>query len=499
MRRFRGCYATNLQPLRAVARALALAALLVCGAAHAGSLGTVGATLSAGALVDTYFIFPDNQSMAQAEFNTPTPWGQLGATHSDLEQIATWVCNNRDAYNIKAGVHVGDIVVNGGSSGGVWTNIVNYSTILENCGIPWLPDYGGHDGELNGANPQRWDSTDNADLYHLNVGRTAMASKGWFAGSRGEYPDWEYCIETDTDGTCITSTYAEGTPRGRTYWVPIPPLNFAMMEWQYGIRISNCANGQAVCNDPIGPTANNPGATWVDQLRKTYAHDYWIHVSHAGPCDSPNNCDFTPANGNPANGIHGGDWTGTVHHLGPQFITFLNGHWGRGGDRSCWAGSGNYRVETRDDGSNFIAGVFDFQCGVRLDPSVAANNCQADGGNGPPGPCPGPDCVACPSVPYTWSGWMQLKRTSRQLCLNTIRTIDVDADDDGTPNSGVGAAARATILTPAEFDRGTLYGDPDPLDPNAHACNGDFDDGPINEGCPNEPETCIDIVALPEP
>jgi hypothetical protein len=431
-------------------------------------------------MTDTYFIFPDSQFMAWLEGNSEgqpaSPWGQLSGD-SDLEQVAEWICNYRDTFNIKGALHMGDMVRNGDEAS-EWAPVAAAIADLDACNVPFLPTFGNHEPDDTLQQPAE---PADATLYHTTVGQDVLDDKGWFANSRAERPTW---IEVDESGTSLyeedTSTY-----KSRSFWVPLPPFNFAVPEWEYGIRISKSSwTG--------GPSL---AAAWLDQLRTTYPNDYWIQITHAGPCDVPGNCDLTPESIGGGLGPFGGDWGTEVESLGPQFVGFMNGHWGRNPALACWGGGAVYNALTRDDGTRALLGGFDTNCGTRQDPG--ANAVCSSNGRGEPTGCPGgPECIPCEGTPYTWHAWMRLKRESREICYDTIRVIDVDANDDGTPD------ATATVLTDTTFesDRGATYGDPDPLDanlPDPHNCiQDDFDTG-VTTGCPNPSETCITIADLP--
>lgn len=458
-------------------KAALLAAMLMvgAGAAGAGTLANTPATLSSGQLLDTYFIYPDHQSLAALEdpaHGVTSPWGQLGA-NSDLGAMMTWACNRRDTHNIKAVLSMGDMVQNANLTTQL-NFVASISTIADACRLPFVATVGNHELGTGTGFPSTVNITTTALLYHQILGQDVMDAKGWFAGSRAERPDW---FEVDGNGNSIYLETGFGY-KSRSFWVPIPPLNIAVPEWEYGIRISTKSYS--------GVSSN--ALPWLKELQRTrFPHDYWLHVTHAGPCDSPENCDLTPANINvPTN--FGGDWSSTLEGFGPNVIGFLNGHWSRGGERACWGSGGSSTSATRDDGSQWLAAGYDYNCGTRQDPQAAGINSCPDAGFGPPGACPGPDCIECEGNPYTWAAWLQLKRDTRQLCTRSVRFIDVDTNNDGTPNAGAG-----TLIE--EYDRGLPpFSDPDPLAVNTN-CGVD-DDGPITS-CPNDPERCIQIQELP--
>jgi hypothetical protein len=480
------------------AAALAISLSLAVGA-RAGTLVSAGdsGVGAAAQLTDTYFIFPDNQMMTWIETDAAfsSPWGAIGGipAATDIEQIMNWVCTNRDTHNIKAVLHMGD-AVRRGAQAAAWAPLNDAVDILDACDVPFVMAVGNH--ELQGISSiQNPDDQNNAEQYHLNQGETVMDVKGWFAGSRAQRPDWIECVsDDDGDGVCTaggdTVVYLEDTDTyaSRSFWVPIPPLNIMVPEWDYSIKLSDSS-----WSGPVSPAEE-----WTHALRITHPNDYWLHVTHAGPCDVPQNCDLTPRDLGRNFGPQGGDWSPTIHGLGPNVVGFLNGHWNAGGLDACNSGGGVYATGSRSDGSPWLAAGFDMNCGVRQDPQAVAGNvnfCPDDGiADDDPCTAAGAGCNDCDTNPYTWSGWLQVKRSTRQICVDTIRVIDVDTNNDGTPDAGA-----ATILTGSEeFDRGTTYTN----HPTAGEglCNtgtnpGDGDSGPVT-GCPNDPETCITITNL---
>ena len=460
----------------------ALCLLLIGASASAGTATEVTGSLSSGILVDTYYVFPDHQSLARLEDaaeGVASPWGTLGA-NSDLITMGNRVCDLRDAHNIKAAIGMGDMV-NDGQDVNEWVPFDSFVSVLDACRVPYAAALGNH--EFSGGEPDPGLNAYDATLYHQHQGQDVMDVKGWFAGSRAERPRWVYLKANGTPMYLENTT----TYKSRSFWVPIPPFNFIFPEWEWGIRIS----------EADWPRQDyGPADGWIYQMKAQYPHDYWFLVTHAGPCDTPDNCDLTPEDNHPVN-PKGGDWAPVIESMGKNIIGYLNGHWGRGGVRGCWGGSGTYNTQIRDDGSRWIAGGFDFNCGTRLDPQISASNTNVcpTNGFGPPGTCPGADCIDCDSNPYTWSGWVTLERSGGPaICLNTVRTIDVDSDNDGVPNS---VPPNATAVL--EFDRGTTYGHPDPTETNTN-CGGDdlggFSGPDELQGCPNRPRTCMVVTPL---
>ena len=474
-------------------RALAVGMVMlgVGAAGYAGSLTAAPSTLGGGTMLDTYYIFPDNQRLSWLENaaspDTPpaAPWGLLeaGSGTTDLEAMASWVCTNRDAFNIKAALGMGDMTRQAVETG-EWQAIADMVTVLDGCSVPYLPAYGNHDGVPTVPDPGRFQ---NATNYFTFVS-DPMAAKGWFAGSRAERPDW---VQTANGGVTILYTEDTGANPSRSFWVPIPPFNIAVPEWEYGIRVGSSSWQPLAGGDP------DPADAWIRGLKDTYPHDYWLQVTHAGPCQTPQNCDLIPWDTDPAQG--GQSWAHQLEVLGPQFVAFLNGHWGRESDEGCWGGGGTYTNAVRDDGSRWIAGGFDTNCGTRQDASSTAaphtTQCPDDGS----GACTGPDaetCSSCDGVPTTWTAWMYLERDARRLCMETIRTVDMDTNNDGVPQDP------ATLISAGSIDRGFGIGNypyPDPLDPNAsQSCTQGLVDSGVVTGCPNEATPyCIDIRPLP--
>jgi hypothetical protein len=164
--------------------------------------------------------------------------------------------------------------------------------------------------------------------------------------------------------------------------------------------------------------------------------------------------------------------------MGPQAIGFLGGHWNRGFE-GCQTGAGAFATHVRDDLSRFLTAQFEFNCSGRTDP-VAGALCD--------------DFSDCSSNPYTWQGWIELDRQGRQLCAQSVRTIDVDADDDGEDE-----AVAATLRIPPDVDRGSApWSDPDVTNPESYcndALRARYSSGPAT-ACPNNPRTCVALPAF---
>ena len=75
-------------------------------------------------------VLPDTQNMVQY-------WPE-----SYYEQMQ-WIADNKDALNIQAVMHMGDMVNTNNDT--QWTVCENGTDILENAGIPWMPMMGNHD------------------------------------------------------------------------------------------------------------------------------------------------------------------------------------------------------------------------------------------------------------------------------------------------------------------------------------------------------------------
>ena len=452
-----------------------LAALLLCllsGSSDAGTVTSVASTLGVAAnTTDSFFVFADNQNMVYRATQAPNTPGS-----EDQEVIADWICANKGAQNIKAAVTVGDLVRTAATTA-QWTEYAKLRDILVACDMPLLPTYGNHDGVSTVSDisiPQ------DATNFHTYVGQSWLDLQPWFIGDR---PDWTEIA--GPGGFLGQSLYDENTNTfaSRSYWVQIPPFVFIDAEWEQGIRWG--------ARD--GRIAGYPAAfaeDWALDLAAEKSNRYMIFVTHAGPCHPPVNCDLTPedipgVSADPTGS--GGNYTDWLEMGHENMIAYLNGHWGR---QSCLGGGGTYAQAVRDNGSAWIAGGWDVNCEDRRDPGVALNTCPSESG------------AACVSNPYTWNGWMQLKRLNRQLCFNTIRVIDVDDNNDGEPNieEAVGATDSCyagdagCALGAAVLDQGSI-GYPAATDNDCDDTSRTFDAGTVT-GCPNMPETCLTIRDL---
>ena len=452
-----------------------LAALLLCllsGSSDAGTVTSVASTLGVATnTTDSFFVFADNQNMIYRATQAPNTPGS-----EDQEVIADWICANKGAYEIKGVVTVGDLVRTAATIA-QWDEYAKMRDILAACDMPLLPTYGNHDGS---PTIQLMSIENDATNFHTYVGQLWMDVQTWFIGNR---PDWTEIggggvFEGDPLYLENTNTFAS-----RSYWAQIPPFVFINAEWEQGIRWGSRS----------GRIADYPAAKaeeWALDLAAEKSNRYMIFVTHAGPCHPPVNCDLTPERSvafpaafDPTGAA--GDYTSWLEMGKPNMIAYLNGHWGR---QSCLGGGGTYATAVRDDGSAWIAGGFDTNCEDRRDSGVALNTCPSEGG------------AACVSNAYTWNGWMQLKRLRRQICFNTIRVLDVDADNDGQPNIEEGAPtdscyagdAGCSLVAPV-FDQGSIgYPVITDLDCTEARSN---DEGTVT-GCPNMPETCLTIRDL---
>ena len=451
-------------------RLLATALWLLPTLGWAGTMASVGSTIgsaTATQLTETYFILPDNQNIVVAEDADPAP------TRSDLQLTADWVCANRATHNIKAAVTLGDLVRTAATAA-YWTIYAEMRDVFVACRMPLLPTYGNHDGA---DTVEVMSIPQNATNFHVNVGQDWMDVQPWFSGER---PDW-----TQVGGPGAfngVSLYTENTTTyaSRSYWVRIPPLVFINAEWEFGIRWG-ARDGRMVGY----PAANAEG--WALNTAATNPSRYTVFVTHAGPCHPPVNCDLTPersvafpASFDPTGAA--GDYTSWLDDFTlPNMFVHLNGHWGR---QSCLGGGGVYAQGVRDDGSRWLAGGYDTNCSDRRD-QVALNTCPNGAGG-----------AACVSNPYTWQGWMRVKRASHQVCLDTIRVLDVDADNNGNPNvvqsatDSCYAGQGGCSLVAPQIGQGAL-GFPVITDLDCTEVNSN-DEGTVI-GCPTQSEFCMDI------
>lgn len=434
---------------------------------------------AAAQLTDSYFVLADNQNRTIKAVTPP-----LHTTYNDLEVVGRWACANQATYNIKAVLTVGDLVRSGGSAAH-WAEYNLMRDVFAACDIPMLPVYGNHDGS---PTVETMDQTTNATLFHDSVGKDWMDLQPWFVGQR---PDIREFASSRAQGMVSPGDplYIGPDQESRSYWVQIPPLVFISAEWEQGIRWG-ARNGR-----PIGTEAANTEG-WGLSVAKSFPSRYAVWLTHAGPCHPPHNCDLTPELADPPISIldpwgSGGNYTEWLEMGPPNLFAYLNGHWGR---QSDLGGGGSYAQGLRNDGSRWVAGGWDTNSINRHDSGVAGNICDISG-------VPTP----CPENPYTWDGWMQVKRANRQVCFNTVRTFDVDADDDGTSNIEEGAPSDSCYagelgctLLAAEFGQSDAYGFPTAGNPECQPPETQ-DDG-ASTGCPNvaPEEFCVTITNIPE-
>lgn len=360
-----------------------LAALAVYAAAAAAlaSATVPGAVLTAGVLTDTYFVFPDTQSYANDV--------ERG---NDLERIAAWLCTNKVANNIQAVLGVGDIVQDGNTQA-QWTEFSDVLSALENCAngaIPYIPTYGNHDGDPVVQNFLV--TPTNATLYQQNVGKDVYDTRPWFAGRS------PYRLITYLEASSFT---------GRSFWTKLNSrLGVISAEW--GFDWGNYY-------DPTSPFYN-PTSTCFQDLPKNYTEEtaranpnmLFFFITHSGPCSGgvggggapPAGCSLAEGFGNTCHS--GFDAQRRFRDSVPNVLAFLNGHLGLG----CAQGGGAFQTFNKSvDGSTAIHGMFDFN-----------SICE----------------VRSAATAYSWTGWLQIKRGTRQLCLRTVRVIDASTTPSTT-------------------------------------------------------------------
>lgn len=426
-------------------RWLATALWLLATPVWAGSLGSAAPQLPQGtALRDVFPIWGDTQQYAR------NIEGFVGAGDSTFEVLAQWACDNKtDALGdglsrVRGVLQMGDIV-NDASVAAEWTQYGLARDILEGCAtgpVPAVPTQGNHDTVGTTQTP---DAVANATLYQQNAGKDQIDGQPWFGG-RGAYQERSVfgevlvhpgglCDPASGD-TCTTPgalIYQENASYGsRSFWINFTNrLKVFSAEYQLGIM--------TFYNMVEGWQRTSTGA----MLKQVTTLDpstppLWIFISHAAPCTATggaNNCDQWEV---------AGGWDSMRDQTPSNVAVFMGGHWNASNAAN---GQGQFsNIMTRDDGSQTLAGIFDFSSDTADDPEVTAAN------------------------PYVWQGMLTIDRVRDSICVQTARYLDVDSDNDGTVTEA--DDGQANPVFPPQLNR---------VGPG---------------GAPNDLETCIRVPNL---
>jgi len=302
---------------------------------------------------------------------------------------AQWACDRKVAENIKGVLGVGDIVFNPLDTL-QYDNMTVATNVLAGCGIPYVPTFGNHEAAAGGAAVDQPDTASDGTNYWTYYGIPAD-SRPWFT-ARGNYE--EVAGPGSTQDPAGTNLYLEANNTGaRSFWGRFGS-RFAVVsaEWELGARIraaSSCGNTSATWGWAQGVMAANPRLVF-------------IHITHDGPCEM--------SAGAPQ-AVGCGQWTNTLTgtacdptRLWKQYrdsndnaLVFLHGHRNENGGGVETNGGGFVTNIVRDSGTNALMGGYDFTFGTR------AYNANTS---------------------YGWSGRLRWQRAQRNVCLQSIRTVN---------------------------------------------------------------------------